>query len=120
MGPAFFMSRIQEVFPMNQDQLTNMLKVIVPFACALLASSGIKIFGDSSIVLQITSAVIAVAAVVWTFVSHTDAAKLQSAAAVDPGVKISVPVSVMNDDVKVAALVQNTDVPNVVALKPGL
>jgi hypothetical protein len=105
---------------MNQDQLTGILRVVVPALCALLASKGISIFGDNGVVVDITAAAISLAAVYWSFVKHTDAAKLQSAAGVDPGVKITVPTKVMAADSKVAALVKNTDVPNVVAVRPGL
>jgi hypothetical protein len=100
---------------MNQDQLTAVLRVVVPAVCAWMASQGFTVFGDNGLVLQLTAALIAIAAVAWTFIKHTDAAKLQSAAAVDPGVKISIPPSVMAEDKNIAALVKNPDVPNVTA-----
>jgi hypothetical protein len=105
---------------MNQEQLANLLRMVVTAVCGWLAAQGYSMFGDSALVVQIASAVVAVGAAVWTVVSHTNAAKLQSAAAVDPGVKITVPASVMKGDSKIDALVKNTDVPNVVAVKPGL
>jgi hypothetical protein len=105
---------------MNQEQVFGLLRLVVTAVCGWLAAQGFSMFGDSALVVQIVSAVIAVATAVWTVVAHTNAAKLQSAASVDPGVKITVPTKVMADDSKIAALVKNTDVPNVVAVRPGL
>lgn len=105
---------------MNQEQLVGMLRVVIPAACMWLASQGFSFFGDAGVVAQIVAALIAVVAVGYSFVAHTNAAKLASAAAVDPKVKILVPDHVAKDDEKVAALVANPAVPNVTSLNaPG-
>jgi hypothetical protein len=110
---------------MNQEQVTGFLRIAVPFACAWLAAKGIPVFGDATVVsyvVQIAAAGIGLTSTIMSVMAHTNAAKLKSAAAVggDDPVKISVPASVIKADSNVAALVKNTDVPNVVALKPGL
>ena len=101
---------------MNQEQVVGMLRVIVPAACVWLASQGFSFFGDAAVVAQVVSALIAIIAVVYSFLAHTNAAKLAAAAAVDPKVKILVPDHVAAEDEKVAALVANPAVPNVTSL----
>jgi glycine cleavage system regulatory protein len=102
---------------MNQDQVTGILRVVVPAVCTWLASQGFSMFGDSAIVVQITAALVAVFAVVWSFMKHTTAAKIEAVAAIDTGsndkVKVSVPVSLIAADSKVAAVVADQTVPNV-------
>jgi hypothetical protein len=104
---------------MNEDQATGVLRVIVPAICTWLASQGFAMFGDSAIVVQITAAVVAIGAVVWSFLKHTDSAKLQAAAAIDPNIDIKVPVNVLAKDDNVAKLVADSTVPNVTAVKPA-
>lgn len=101
---------------MNQEQIIGMLRVIVPAACMWLATQGFSFFGDAAVVAQVVSALIAVVAVVYSFLAHTNAAKLASAATVDPKVKVLVPDHVAENDEKVAALVANPAVPNVTSL----
>jgi hypothetical protein len=101
---------------MNYEQITGILKILIPTVCAILAPIGFSGLSDPTTVAAITTGIIAIGAALWSYFSHTNAAKLQAAAAVDPGVKVLVPTQVMDNDPKVAALVHSADVPNVVKL----
>ncbi len=100
----------------NQEQVYGILRVIVPVICTWLAAKGFSSFSDVGIVAEITAAAIAVAAVVSSFINHTDAAKLKMAAKIDPQVKIQVPKSLMVYNKGVASLVHDDTTPNVTRL----
>jgi hypothetical protein len=104
---------------MNYEQITGILKIVVPVICAILAPIGFSGLSDPGTVATITTGVLAIGAATWSYFAHTNAAKLQAAAAVDPEVKVLVPSHVITDDPKVAALVHSTAVPNVVKLTPS-
>lgn len=103
----------------NQDQITGILRIIIPVACAWLAAKGFSAFSDAGIVAQVTTIIISLAAVVWSVITHTDSAKIKSAAAIDPQVQIQVPRSLMIDNKKIASLVHDDAVPNVTKLSEG-
>ena len=105
---------------MNYEQITGILKIVIPVLCAVLAPIGFSGLGDATTVAAITTGAVAIGAAVWSYFSHTNAAKLQAAAGVDPEVKVLVPTHLIGTDDKIAALVTNNDVPNVVKLTPGL
>jgi hypothetical protein len=98
---------------MNYEQITGILKIVVPVVCAILAPIGFSGFSDPATIGAITTGVVAIGAGLWSYFSHTNAAKIASAAAIDPEVKVLIPTHVMADDPKVAALVADTSVPNV-------
>ena len=98
---------------MNYEQITGVLKIAVPFICAWLAAKGLSGLGDTSVVAAITTAVIALGAAGWSFLAHTDAAKLKAAAAVDPSIKIVVPSAVAAANPSIQAVVNDSNVPNV-------
>lgn len=97
----------------NQDQVAGIIRIIVPAVCTWLAAKGFSAFGDAGLVAQISAVVIGVAAIAWSFISHTDSSRLKSAAAVDPQVEVQVPSSLMISDPRVANLVHDVAVPNV-------
>jgi hypothetical protein len=103
----------------NQEQVIGVLRIIIPAACAWLAAKGFSALSDSGIVAEITAAAIAVFAVVWSFLAHTDAAKIKSAAAIDPQVKIQIPRELMVTNKAVASLVHDDSTPNVTRLDEG-
>jgi hypothetical protein len=103
---------------MNQDQIGGIARIIVPAVCTWLAAKGMSWFGDEGVAAQITVIVIAVAALVWSYFSHTNAAKLRAAAAIDPALTISVPEHVVTDDLGVARLVHDPQTPNVTIVAP--
>jgi hypothetical protein len=106
---------------MNQDQLNGTLRIVVPAICAWLAAKGLSVLGNEQVigyVVQIAAAGIGLAAAVMSFKAHTTAAKLEAVAAIDPKVEIKVPLHVIVEDEKVAALVKDPTVPNVTAVKP--
>ena len=97
----------------NQDQIAAVLRIIIPVICTWLAARGFPWLGDAAIVAQVTAVVISIAAIVWSAFKHTDAAKIKSAAEVDPQVQIQVPRALEVTDKSVAKLVQDSTVPNV-------
>lgn len=103
---------------MNIDQINGILRIIIPTLCGLLATF-VPALGDQAIIAQITTAVLAVGAVIWSIMATTNAAKITAAAAVDKSIKITVPEHVMIADPAVAAVVKDATIPNVVALKPA-
>jgi hypothetical protein len=103
---------------MNSDQIGGILRVAVPTVCAWLAAKGFSVLSDSGLVAEITTAVIAVGAAVWSVVVHTNAAKIKAVVAISPEMKVMVPNAVIGTDDKIAALVADTKVPNVVQLTP--
>lgn len=100
----------------NQDQITGILRIIIPVICTWLAAKGFSAFNDAGIVAGITTVAVSLAAVVWSIMTHTDAAKIKSAAAIDPQLKIQVPRSLMIDNKNIASLVHDDAVPNVTRL----
>lgn len=98
----------------NQDQVAGILRILIPAVCTWLAAKGFSAFGDTGLVGQLTAVAIGVAALAWSFLSHTDASRLKSAAAVDPQVQVHVPSSLMASDPHVASLVRDDSVPNVI------
>lgn len=97
----------------NQDQITGVLRVVIPMLCTWLATMGISALGDANIVAQITTVAIGVVAVVWTLWAHTNAQKLKAAAAIDPHISIQVPERVIVNDVHIGAVVADKNIPNV-------
>ena len=103
----------------NQEQVYGILRVIIPVICTWLAAKGFSAFSDVGIVADITAAAVAVAAVISSFLNHTDAAKLKAAANTDPQVQIQVPRSLMVSNKGVASLVHDDTTPNVTRLNEG-
>src|SRR5271170_6284246 len=93
----------------NQDQVYGILRILVPTICALLVPY-LSALGDAGTVAAITAATVAVAGAVWSFASHTEAAKIASAAKVDPQVHIQVPVALAASDHNIQALVINPSI----------
>jgi hypothetical protein len=104
---------------MNYEQITGILKIAVPVILAILAPIGFSSFSDPATVSAITAGTVAVGAGIWSYFSHTNAAKIASVAAIDPGMKVLVPHAVIAEDPKVASLVADTSVPNVTKLPSG-
>jgi hypothetical protein len=100
---------------MNQDQLVGISRIVVPAVCTWLAAKGFSFLGDTGLQGQIVAIVVGVGAVVWSYYTHTDSAKLRSAAGVDSQISIEVPNRVMANDQGVADLVMDNNVPNVTA-----
>ncbi len=100
----------------NQDQITGILRVLIPVICTWLAAKGFTVFSDTGIVGDIITVVVSLIAMVWAVMTHTDSAKIKSAAAIDPQLQIQVPRSLMIDNKKVASLVHDDTVPNVTRL----
>jgi hypothetical protein len=98
----------------NREQFTGSLRILVPAVCAWLAAQGFKEFSDSTIVTDITVAIITIGSVLWSFVAHTDASKIESVASIDPMIRISIPEHVLKNDTSVEAIVKDITVPNVV------
>lgn len=97
----------------NQDQIAGIIRVVIPVICTWLATRGFSMFGSAEVVAEITAAAIAIVAVSWSFLAHTDTAKLKSAAAIDPNIKIQVPRDLMASNKDIASLVHDDTVPNV-------
>jgi hypothetical protein len=100
----------------NQEQVIGVLRVIIPVVCTWLVAKGFSAFSDAGIVAEITTTAIAIVAVVFAFLAHTDAAKIKSAAAVDPQVEIQVPRGLMVTNKGIASLVHDDNTPNVTRL----
>ena len=98
---------------MNQEQVTGVIRVVVPFVCALLAAQGVSLFGDAALTAQITAAVIGVVSVAWAVWAHTNTSKIIAAAAVDPGVRIQIPPEVMAASPGIKNVVKDPSTPNV-------
>jgi hypothetical protein len=98
---------------MNQDQISGMVRIIVPAVCAWLAAKGFSWFGDEGVPAQIAVVVVGIASLVWSYFSHSDSSRLRSAAAIDPQIKISVPEYVIANNPEVARVVHDDDVQNV-------
>jgi hypothetical protein len=103
----------------NQEQVIGILRIIIPMACTWLVAKGFSAFSDAGVVADVTTVAIGLVAVVWSFLAHTDAAKLRSAANVDPQIQIQVPRELMVYNKAVASLVHSDDVPNVTKLDEG-
>ena len=101
----------------NQDQITGILRIVIPVICTWLAAKGFSAFSDTGIVAGVTTVAVSIAAVVWSIITHTDAAKIKSAAAIDPQVQIQVPRTLMIDNKNIASLVHDDTVPNVTKLE---
>jgi hypothetical protein len=100
----------------NQAQVVGALRIIIPMVCTWLVAKGFAVFSDSGIVADIVNVVIGLVAVVYSFLAHTDAAKLKSAADVNPQIQIQVPRELMIDNKGVASLVHDDATPNVTKL----
>lgn len=98
---------------MNTEQINGIIRIAVPVVCAWLAAHWLPRLGDASVVAQITAAVIGVAAAVWSYFSHTDAAVLKQAAKIDKDIIIRVPEKVIAKDHRVASVVGDSKLPNV-------
>jgi hypothetical protein len=109
--------RLTEI--LNLSQVNGAVRIIIPAFCTWLAAKGLSVFGDATIVAQVTAFAIAAVAVIWSIMANTDHAKLKAAAAVDPQIKILVPDHVMLNSAKIADVVANPRVPNVTALNRG-
>lgn len=88
---------------MNQDQVLGILRIIVPAVCTWLAAKGFSTFGDAGVVAQISAAVVGIAAVAWSFHSHTETSKLNAVTAMPEVDKIVVTPSGPNTAAAVAA-----------------
>jgi hypothetical protein len=100
----------------NQAQVVGAIRIILPMIFTWLVAKGFSVFSDAGIVADITTVVVGIVAVVYSFLAHTEAAKIASAAAVDPQVQIQVPRSLMIDNKNIASLVHDDTVPNVTRL----
>ncbi len=98
---------------MNREQITGIIRIIIPAICGWLGTAGFSALGDSNFVAAVTTVIITLGSVAWSIFSHTAAAKLESAAEVDPGIKIQVPPRVMAENPGIHALVRDDNVPNV-------
>jgi hypothetical protein len=98
---------------MNYEQITGILKILVPTILAILAPIGFSGLSDPATMGAITTAVVAIGASLWSYFAHTNAAKLKAAAAVDPKIQIVVPPSVQAASPDIAAVVADHTVPNV-------
>jgi hypothetical protein len=97
----------------NTDQLNGILRIAVPAICAWLASKGVAWFGLPEVQTQIVTIVVAIVALVWSWFTHSNAAKLKKVAALDPGVQVTVPQSLIASDPGIARVVDDPAVPNV-------
>lgn len=95
---------------MNQDQIAGIIRIVVPAVCTWLAAKGFSAFGDAGVIGQISAAAVALAAIAWSILRHTDASKLKAAADVSPGVEVKVPPSLIESDKHVAGLVRDPTV----------
>jgi hypothetical protein len=98
---------------MNQDQISGIIRILVPAVCTWLAAKGFNWFGDEGVQAQVAVVIVGVASLVWSYFSHTDSARLRSAAAVDPSIRIAVPEHVVAVNPEVAKVVHDETVPNV-------
>lgn len=101
----------------NQDQLNGMLRIAVPAVCAWLAARGFDWFSDQAVQANIVMVLVALAALAWSWFEHSNAAKLQKAAKLDPAIEIKVPAKLVADDPGVASVVDSRQTPNVVEIK---
>lgn len=98
---------------MNVEQINGILRIVVPMVCTFLAAHWLPRLGDTAVVAQVTAAVLGVAAAVWSYFSHTNAAVLQQAAKLNPDIVIKVPEQVIIKDAGVASVVGDSRRPNV-------
>jgi hypothetical protein len=95
---------------MNYDQFTGVLRALLP---AMLAFAVGKAWIPSAAVGDISAAVLAIAAAVWSFLNNRTTAKA-AAVSETPGVKV---VVAQNAPEAMKELAADTTVPNVVTAK---
>jgi hypothetical protein len=98
---------------MNTDQMTGLVRILVPALCAWLAAKGFDWFGDEGVVAQIGAVVVGIAALVWSYFRHTNASNLKAAAQIDPTIKIEVPNHIADSDPAIAKLVDTSPIHNI-------
>jgi len=85
---------------MNLDQFLGILRVVLPVVLPILTAKGIVPVGATA---DISSAIVALGAAGWSWIAHTDSAKIAAVTAL-PDVKKIVTVSVpINPAVAAAA-----------------
>ncbi len=104
----------------NQAQVVGALRIIIPMICTWAAAKGFTALSDSGVVADIVTVAIGLVAVIYSYLAHTDAAKIRSAADVDPKIQIQVPRELMVYNKGVASLVHDDATPNVTKLNEGL
>lgn len=92
---------------MNQDQFLGILKIIASSGVAYVVGKGWIPVGASA---DVVAGVVAVGAAGWSYVAHTDAAKVTAAAAVPGVAKVLVDNTAASS---VAAIARDPSVPNV-------
>ena len=99
---------------MNWDQLSGIVRVVVPAICTWLAAKGFSWLGDEGVEAEIGAVVVGVIAIVWSYLHHSEANKLKAAAKIDPTIRIEVPNHIVNSSPAIAQLVDSSSIHNVV------
>ena len=98
----------------NQDQITGILRIIVPVICTWLATSGFSLVGSAEVQAQILAIATGLISVIWSYFAWRNSSKIKNAANIDPQIKIIVPQHVAAADSGIAAVVKdNLNYPNV-------
>lgn len=98
----------------NQDQVTGVIRILVPAVCTWLAAKGWSMFGDTGVQAQVIVIAIGIVSITWSFFDHSDSAKMKAVARIDPGVKVTVPDHVTDNNNSVRTVVDDARYPNVV------
>lgn len=91
------------------DQVNGVLRIVVPGICTWLAAKGFNWLGDEGIQAEVAAVALAVAAVVWSYFTHSPVNTLKRAAKLDPGIRIDVPKRLSDKHPSIKELVQNSD-----------
>ena len=95
---------------MNLDQFLGILRVVLPVVLPILTAKGIVPVGATA---DISSAIVALGAAGWSWIAHTDSAKIAAAAAL-PGVAKLAAFSGIPASAKIAAVAALPDVKKIV------
>jgi hypothetical protein len=99
---------------MNIDQINGILRIIVPGICTWLAAKGFHWLGDEGVQAEAAAAVVAIAAMIWSYFTHTPENTIKRAVRLHPDMRIEVPHEISEKHPAVKDLVEDAGVPQVV------
>lgn len=92
---------------LNLAQVNGIVRILIPAICAFLATHGLSYLGSADVQTQVVAVVLALAAAVWSYFAHSNAAVLKNAANIDPGIAIKVPDHIAAKDHAVQKLIDD-------------
>jgi hypothetical protein len=80
---------------MNIDQINGILRIVVPGICTWLAAKGFHWLGDEGVQAEAAAAVVAIAAMIWSYFTHTPENTIKRAVRLHPDMRIEVPPEIV-------------------------